>query len=289
VNLALDMARKIKAGTVWINATNLFDAASGDLGDVDAQVREGEFAPLREWLRERVHRHGQRYETNDLVREAMHSAFLYHAIAAGMDTGIVNAGELAVYEDIPAELLEHVEDVLFNRRLRARTLRAVERALRGLPPDWTIFFLGHWPLSAYPVRHNVLRTSSACSHAYIASPRLLRWLADHPWEAPGVEKSRIAGKGVDSAYVKLPGTYALFPMIAIQRVGRSDNFVTKKKKKRRLRHLVTRSGYRELLISKLMRPAEALVLLLSPAFFLADLARRGRARLAARGPSQRPA
>jgi len=181
------------------------------------------------------------------------------------------------------------DDVLFDRRVRARTLRAVERALRGLPPDWTIFFLGHWPLSAYPVRHNVLRTSSACSHAYIASPRLLRWLADHPFETPGIEKSRVAGKGVDSAYAKLPGTYALFPMIAIQRVGRSDNFVTKKKKKRRLRHLVTRSGYRELLISKLMRPAEALVLLLSPAFFLADLARRGRARLAARGPSQRPA
>lgn len=181
------------------------------------------------------------------------------------------------------------DDVLFTRRLRPRTLRAIERALDGLPPDWTIFFLGHWPLSAWLVRHNVLRTSSACSHAYIASPRLLRWLADHPFESPGIEKSRIAGKGVDSAYAKLPGTFALFPMIAIQKVGRSDNFVPKKKKKRRLRHLVTRSGYRELLISKLMRPAEALVLLLSPAFFLAELGRRARARLAARGPSRRPA
>jgi hypothetical protein len=181
------------------------------------------------------------------------------------------------------------DDVLFTRRIRPRTLRAIERALDGLPPDWTIFFLGHWPLSAYLVRHNVLRTSSACSHAYIASPRLLRWLADHPWGTPGIDKSRIAGKGVDSAYAKLPATFALFPMIAIQSVGRSDNFVLKKKKKRRLRHLVTRSGYRELLLSKLMRPAEALVVLLSPAFFLAELARRARARLAARGPSRRPA
>jgi 5-methyltetrahydrofolate--homocysteine methyltransferase len=50
------------------------------------------------------------------VREAMHSAFLYHAIKAGMDMGIVNAGQLAVYEDIPPELLTAVEDVLFNRR-----------------------------------------------------------------------------------------------------------------------------------------------------------------------------
>ena len=50
------------------------------------------------------------------VREAMHSAFLYHAGLAGMDMGIVNAGAIAVYDDIPAELLEAVEDVLFNRR-----------------------------------------------------------------------------------------------------------------------------------------------------------------------------
>ena len=46
----------------------------------------------------------------------MHSAFLYHAIAAGLDMGIVNAGQLAVYEEIPKDLLERVEDVLLNRR-----------------------------------------------------------------------------------------------------------------------------------------------------------------------------
>ena len=56
------------------------------------------------------------FRGNEVVREAMHSAFLYHAIQAGMDMGIVNAGQLAVYEDIPKELLEHVEDVLLNRR-----------------------------------------------------------------------------------------------------------------------------------------------------------------------------
>jgi 5-methyltetrahydrofolate--homocysteine methyltransferase len=56
------------------------------------------------------------FRGNDAVREAMHAAFLYHAIKAGLDMGIVNAGQLAVYEDIPAPLLEHVEDVLFNRR-----------------------------------------------------------------------------------------------------------------------------------------------------------------------------
>src|SRR5215208_1792655 len=56
------------------------------------------------------------FRGNDVVREAMHAAFLYHAIQAGLDMGIVNAGQLAVYQDIPADLLEHVEDVIFNRR-----------------------------------------------------------------------------------------------------------------------------------------------------------------------------
>ncbi|MCA9192169.1 MAG: methionine synthase [Planctomycetales bacterium] len=56
------------------------------------------------------------FRGNDYVREAMHSAFLYHAVQAGMDMGIVNAGQLAVYEDIPADLIERVEDVLLNRR-----------------------------------------------------------------------------------------------------------------------------------------------------------------------------
>ena len=56
------------------------------------------------------------FRGNNPVREAIHAVFLYHAIKAGMDMGIVNAGQLAVYEDIPADLREHVEDVILNRR-----------------------------------------------------------------------------------------------------------------------------------------------------------------------------
>ncbi|MCH6558381.1 MAG: methionine synthase [Nitrospirae bacterium] len=56
------------------------------------------------------------FRGNNAVREAMHSAFLYHAIRAGLDMGIVNAGQLGVYEEIPKDLLELVEDVLLNRR-----------------------------------------------------------------------------------------------------------------------------------------------------------------------------
>ena len=56
------------------------------------------------------------FRGNNIVREAMHSAFLYHAIQAGLDMGIVNAGMIEVYAEIPKELLVRVEDVLFNRR-----------------------------------------------------------------------------------------------------------------------------------------------------------------------------
>ncbi|TXF89055.1 methionine synthase [Neolewinella aurantiaca] len=56
------------------------------------------------------------FRGNNVVREAMHSAFLYHAIKAGMDMGIVNAGMIEVYQDIPEDLLVHVEDVILNRR-----------------------------------------------------------------------------------------------------------------------------------------------------------------------------
>ncbi|HEY4194778.1 MAG TPA: vitamin B12 dependent-methionine synthase activation domain-containing protein, partial [Mucilaginibacter sp.] len=67
------------------------------------------------------------FRGNNVVREAMHSAFLYHAIKAGLDMGIVNAGMLEVYEQIPKDLLEKVEDVLLNRRSDA-TERLVEFA-----------------------------------------------------------------------------------------------------------------------------------------------------------------
>jgi 5-methyltetrahydrofolate--homocysteine methyltransferase len=56
------------------------------------------------------------FRNNERVRRAMHAAFLYHAIRAGLDMAIVNAGQLDVYEEIPPDLLEHVEDVLLNRR-----------------------------------------------------------------------------------------------------------------------------------------------------------------------------
>ena len=73
------------------------------------------------------------FRGNETVREAMNAAFLYHAIAAGLDMGIVNAGQLAVYDEIDKELLEHVEDVLLNRRADAteRLIAFSEQVKRG--------------------------------------------------------------------------------------------------------------------------------------------------------------
>ena len=67
------------------------------------------------------------FRGNDPVREAMHTAFLYHATKAGLTMGIVNAGQLGVYDEVPKEMLERVEDVIFNRRPDA-TERLVEFA-----------------------------------------------------------------------------------------------------------------------------------------------------------------
>ena len=73
------------------------------------------------------------FRGNERVREAMHSVFLYHAIRAGMDMGIVNAGQLALYDDIDPELRDLVEDVILNRRADAtdRLLEAAERYRGG--------------------------------------------------------------------------------------------------------------------------------------------------------------
>ena len=73
------------------------------------------------------------FRGHDEVREAMHAAFLYHAIRAGLDMGIVNAGQLDQYEDIPPDLRTHVEDILFDRRKDAteRLVRLAETLTHG--------------------------------------------------------------------------------------------------------------------------------------------------------------
>ena len=99
-NYALDYIRATK----WIKENLPFAKVSGGVSNISFSFRG-----------------------NNMVREAMHSVFLYHAIKAGMDMGIVNAGMIGVYDEIPKDLLELIEDVVLNRRPDA-TERLVEYA-----------------------------------------------------------------------------------------------------------------------------------------------------------------
>lgn len=156
------------------------------------------------------------------------------------------------------------DDVQISRRLRPATLRRIADAVDGLPPDWTLFFLGHWPLWAYPVGRRLLRVGSACAHAYIGSERLMEWFESNR-SRKGADYVRLAGKGVDAAYAALPGAYAWFPMIAIQSASRSDHLTWEDgRERRKLKHLVTYSRHRERLLSMLMRPSQYAVLALAP-------------------------
>ena len=104
---------------------NIFAVATG----IEEHALYGlDFIRATEWIRQNlphakisggVSNVSFSFRGNEPVREAIHTAFLYHAGRAGMTMGIVNAGQLGVYDEIPKDLLEHVEDVLFNRRTDA--------------------------------------------------------------------------------------------------------------------------------------------------------------------------
>jgi 5-methyltetrahydrofolate--homocysteine methyltransferase len=104
------------------------------------------------------------FRGNETVREAMHSAFLYHAIQAGMDMGIVNAGQLAVYQEIDKDLLDRIEDVLFDRRPDStdRLIEYAETVKKRDPAD-----------TAKADAWRSLDVESRLSHA------LVKGLADH--------------------------------------------------------------------------------------------------------------
>ena len=161
------------------------------------------------------------------------------------------------------------DDVVFSRAVGPRTTRRIAAALGRLPGDWTIFYLGHMPRWAFLVRPNVLRVSSTGAHAYIAGPRLLTWLRDRPFGTPNVDRVRISGRGIDAAYARLPGAYALFPLIATQSASPSDHVARPGKVLaiEKPKHLFTRTRYRELILSKAMTPAQYAALVISPLYF----------------------
>jgi hypothetical protein len=167
-----------------------------------------------------------------------HRRVLSHALMLGYRNALV-------FED----------DVVFARWFGPRSNRCLNRAIRQLPEDWHLLYLGHWPIRMRFVSRHLVSTSSACTHAYLASNRLMRFLASHPY----VHQAAIPriGRGIDAVFAKLPDAYAFFPMVATQSASRSDHIRPRARRRiRRAHHLVTRTRAREWLISNLMRPAE---------------------------------
>jgi len=154
------------------------------------------------------------------------------------------------------------DDVVFSGTVTASTTASVERTMQRLPKDWMAFYLGHWVLWMSPRGGWLMRSGSLCTHAYVASPRLLHWLCDHPFSKQ-LERFRIGGKGIDAVYAALPAMYSLFPMIAVQNGSPSDHMKAKNRRTR-ISDFISNSRFRDQLLSGLMRPNEVLIFLLVP-------------------------
>ncbi|HWG05492.1 MAG TPA: hypothetical protein VG271_10800 [Beijerinckiaceae bacterium] len=156
------------------------------------------------------------------------------------------------------------EDDAFIRideiQLRAR----LHEAMAQLPEDWWGLFIGHAPLQAYPIGLRLLRARSAASHAYVASERLLNWLAETEPMDPEVRVCRTIGASIDAALANLPGMYALFPMVATQRFMNNYRMDPLRDTEGHRRALTDKARYRTFLICHMMRVTEALALLFAP-------------------------
>lgn len=146
------------------------------------------------------------FRGNEPVREAMHSVFLYHAIRAGMDMGIVNAGQLAIYEDIDSELRESVEDVILNRRddSTERLLMVAERfkgggaTKRELDLEWR-----SWPV-AKRLEHALVK---GLDEFIVEDTEAARLEAEHPIrviEGPLMDGMNVVGDLFGAGKMFLP-------------------------------------------------------------------------------------
>lgn len=145
--------------------------------------------------------------------------------------------------------------------------KKVLSSISDLPPEWQGLYLGHFPIRAFFISPCTLRTSSGCSHAYIANQPLINWLSSlNPYEdlAMGrIPLLKIVGKGIDAALACRPHMYACFPMIAVQSPSPSSNINHRYNKKGRKRSLLDRYRYSHILIQN-MRLSQWVAAMLSP-------------------------
>jgi hypothetical protein len=130
---------------------------------------------------------------------ASHQAVACHALSNGQRHALV------------------LEDDVFFRRPWCKLAPRIAQAIPYLPPSWWCFYLGHVPIQGFFVRSNIMRVRSACTHAYIAGPCLLTWLAETEPLSAEVAIWPLIGHSIDGAMANLPSMYALFPMAVRQR------------------------------------------------------------------------
>ena len=145
------------------------------------------------------------YRGNNVIREAMHSSFLYHATKAGLDMGIVNPSMLEVYDDIPKDLLEFVEDVIFNRRSDA-TERLTEYAETVVQKDKKEIRFDEWRKSSVEERlkHALIKGIVEFIEADVEEARKNYDKALHVIEGPLMDGMNIVGDLFGSGKMFLP-------------------------------------------------------------------------------------
>lgn len=154
------------------------------------------------------------------------------------------------------------DDVAFHRLTPARLARIAAQVVR-LPPGWIGFFLGHFPLRAYFIGWGILRSSSGCSHAYVASDHLINWLRHCDPKDPAIPRDRLVGQGIDAALACLPHMYATFPMVAVQSRSPSSNINARITNSGQPRSVFNRYWWTPVLLRG-MRVSEIVVAVLSP-------------------------
>jgi len=162
------------------------------------------------------------------------------------------------------------DDVTFLPRT-TKIDKLVERTMTKLPGNWHGLYLGHFPLRAYFVAPGLLRTSSGCSHAYIASQPLLKWLGSldpaADLKAGRIKLNRLVGQGIDAALACRPNMYACFPMVATQGRSPSSNIDSRRNRSGKKRHIFDKYRYSALAIRG-MRAAECIAVFLSPLHYV---------------------
>lgn len=158
------------------------------------------------------------------------------------------------------------DDVVFHSNTHTLTQRIL-RSIKDLPSEWQGLFLGHFPIRAFFVSPFTLRTSSGCSHAYIANQPLVDWLSDlNPYEDLAMGKIpllKIVGQGIDAALACRPHMYACFPMVAVQSASCSSNINPTFDKKGHKRRWLDKYRYSHFLIRS-MRLSQWVTAILSP-------------------------